>query len=72
MPAAGPKSLAPLTLLLVATASATATESYTALGIEFSTDNIRWSRSIQVRPGSQVNVRVTAAYDGPLAVHGLA
>jgi hypothetical protein len=71
-PAVGHKSLASLTLLLVATASATAGERYTALGIEFSTDNIRWSRSIQVRPGSQVNVRVTAAYDGPAAVHGLA
>ena len=72
MPAAAHKSLAPLALLVAITVPATADEAYTALGIEFSTDNIRWNRSIQVRPGSQVNVRITASYDGSTRMHGLA
>ncbi|MEI7656905.1 MAG: hypothetical protein WCK33_02440 [Phycisphaerae bacterium] len=72
MPRPCRKILCPMTLLLIVTSRASATEAYTALGLEFSTDNIRWARSIQVRPGSQVNVRVTASYDGPQTMHGLA
>lgn len=61
-----------MALLILAAPPAVATEATTALGFEFSTDNIRWTRSIQIRPGDQVNVRITAAYDGPATVHGLA
>lgn len=66
------KILGPTALLLIAASRAVAGDATTALGIEFSTDNIRWTRSIQVRPGSQVNIRVTASYDGPRTMQGLA
>ena len=72
MPWPRSKPLRALVVLLIAASPAHATEAYTALGIEFSTDNIRWTRDIQVRPGTQVNVRVIASHDGPTPVHGLA
>ena len=71
-PPPGRNLLVLLALPASATAPAFATEDYTALAIEFSTDNVRWSRDIQVRPGSQVNVRISASHDGPTPVHGLA
>jgi hypothetical protein len=45
---------------------------FTSLEVELSTDNIHWSRSIQVLPGTLVNARVVAGYEGRASLFGLA
>lgn len=45
---------------------------YTALRVELSTDDLHWSQSLQVTPGSELRVRIVASYEGRGSVNGLA
>lgn len=45
---------------------------YTALRVELSTDDLHWSQSLQVTPGSELRVRVVASYEGRGSMNGLA
>jgi hypothetical protein len=69
------RSLLVLSLLGVAwvpVSQARGANAYTSLAIEVSTDNVHWSRSIQVLPGAQINARVVAGYEGRASLFGLA
>ena len=52
--------------------TASGANAYTALRVELSTDDLHWSQSLQVTPGSELRVRVVASYEGRGSVNGLA
>lgn len=66
------ETLAAAALLFIAATGAVAANAYTALRVELSQDNLQWSQSLQVTPGSQLHVRVVAAYEGRGSLNGMA
>ncbi|MCX5688954.1 MAG: hypothetical protein NTV94_04070 [Planctomycetota bacterium] len=59
-------------MVILCAAAAEGANAYTALRVELSTDDLHWSQSLQVTPGSELRVRVVASYEGRGSVNGLA
>jgi len=54
------------------TGLAHAANGYTAMRVELSSDNTHWSTTLEVMPGSALQVRIVAGYEGRAQLHGLA